>query len=74
MEIAVECPRLKFECSDVESLPWVPEVFLVCGGKFRCLPKAEAMTRGHVCDPADNLVLCEDDIFIQTMFGFFLRL
>ena len=23
-------------------LPWVPEVFLACGGNFRCWPKAEA--------------------------------
>ena len=22
-------------------LPWVPEVFLACGGKFRCWPKAD---------------------------------
>ena len=25
-----------------EMLPWVPEVFLTCGGNFRCWPKAEA--------------------------------
>ena len=24
------------------ALPWVPEVFLACGGTFRCWPKAEA--------------------------------
>ena len=23
------------------SLPWVPEVFLACGGNFRCWPKAD---------------------------------
>ena len=23
-------------------VPWVPEVFLACGGNFRCWPKAEA--------------------------------
>ena len=22
-------------------LPWVPEVFLACGGNFRCWPKAD---------------------------------
>ena len=25
-------------------VPWVPEVFLACGGNFRCWPKAEAMS------------------------------
>ena len=24
------------------TLPWVPEVFLACGGYFPCWPKAEA--------------------------------
>ena len=23
------------------TLPWVPEVFLACGGNFRCWPKAD---------------------------------
>ena len=33
-----------------ESVPWVPEVFLACGGKFRCRPKADtssAVGRSH---------------------------
>ena len=25
-------------------VPWVPDVFLACGGNFRCWPKAEAMS------------------------------
>ena len=31
-------------------LPWVPEVFLACGGNFRCWPKADtssAVGRSH---------------------------
>ena len=31
-------------------LPWVPEVFLACGGNFRCWPKADtssAVGAGH---------------------------
>ena len=34
-------------------LPWVPEVFLACGGKFRCWPKADtfsAFRAGHYKD------------------------
>ena len=33
-----------------QSIPWVPEVFLACGGNFRCWPKAEtssAVGRSH---------------------------
>ena len=26
------------------NLPWVPEVFLACGGNFRCWPKADTLT------------------------------
>ena len=26
---------------DKHKLPWVPQVFLACGGKFRCWPKAD---------------------------------
>ena len=32
------------------TLPWVPEVFLACGGNFRCCPKADtssAVGRSH---------------------------
>ena len=31
-------------------IPWVPEVFLACGGNFRCWPKADtssAVGAGH---------------------------
>ena len=31
-------------------VPWVPEVFLACGGNFRCWPKADtslAVGRSH---------------------------
>ena len=31
-------------------IPWVPEVFLACGGNFRCWPKADtssAVGRSH---------------------------
>ena len=31
-----------FEITASLSLPWVPEVFLACGGNFPCWPKAEA--------------------------------
>ena len=31
------------------SVPWVPKVFLACGGNFRCWPKAEA-TSGEAKD------------------------
>ena len=34
--------RLQIKSLLVCSVPWVPEVFLACGGNFRCWPKAEA--------------------------------
>ena len=37
------------ETAEIE-LPWVPEVFLACGGNFRCWPKADtssAVGRSH---------------------------
>ena len=43
-----------FEITASLSLPWVPEVFLACGGNFPCWPKAEATSgeaaRGHYKD------------------------
>ena len=33
-----------------KALPWVPEVFLTCGGNFRCWPKAETFRAGHYKD------------------------
>ena len=43
---------LREDCSFLMPLiiPWVPEVFLACGGNFRCWPKADtssAVGRSH---------------------------
>ena len=40
------------------NLPWVPEVFLACGGNFRRWPKAEATSgegAGHYKDLTETL-------------------
>ena len=34
--------RLQIKSLLVCSVPWVPEVFIACGGNFRCWPKGEA--------------------------------
>ena len=33
--------QIIFTSPTIVRLPWVPEVFLACGGNFRCWPKAE---------------------------------
>ena len=38
-------------------LPWVPEVFLACGGNFRCWPKAEA-TSGEAARKTSGTERC----------------
>ena len=38
------CPtpkRINLAESSADIIPWVPQVFLACGGKFRCWPKAD---------------------------------
>ena len=43
-------PGINSEAVTKSVLPWVPEVFLACGGKFRCWPKADtssAVGRSH---------------------------
>ena len=40
----------KFALMTSSLLPWVPEIFLACGGNFRCWPKADtssAVGRSH---------------------------
>ena len=38
-------------------VPWVPEVFLACGGNFRCWPKAEA-TSGEAARKTSGTERC----------------
>ena len=41
---------IQFLTTDERYVPWVPEVFLACGGNFRCWPKADtssAVDRSH---------------------------
>ena len=38
-------------------LPWVPEVFLACGGNFPCWPKAEA-TSGEAARKTSGTERC----------------
>ena len=39
ISILEKCKEIK--CRVRHKIPWVPEVFLACGGKFRCWPKAD---------------------------------
>ena len=39
------------------TVPWVPEVFLACGGNFRCWPKAEA-TSGEAARKTSGTERC----------------
>ena len=49
-----DATRLPFSQQKVVLIPRVPDVFLACGGDFRCWPKAEAARKnfraGHYKD------------------------
>ena len=46
-----------FEITASLNLPWVPEVFLACGGNFPCWPKAEA-TSGEAARKTSGTERC----------------
>ena len=47
----------KFNPRVYKHIPWVPEVFLACGGNFRCWPKAEA-TSGEAASKTSGTERC----------------
>ena len=48
----------KFERVACEAIPRVPEVFLACGGNFRCGPKADT-SLAITTNEAIDVCLCE---------------
>ena len=62
----------QFNLAFTACLPWVPEVFLACGGNFRCWPKAEATSAGTQGTACRTSLYCVRSIGRNTgkVFGY----